>query len=430
MPFDPTLALQLAKYANDAYYAYRDDDAFLVGYRNFDGSWQQSYSRTQWLADNHYTLIVNPQGATPAAKYWGVVATTTDSVIVSFRGTSTWSDIAIDALGGGSITDSPTRISFPFAEWQIGSSAVWVHKNFSETYQSVKASVRQTVQSLFDANPNLTKLYVTGHSLGGALASICALDIATALCPSDPKVPRPRLYTYASPFVGDQAFATMVNQSMLEAYRINDSSDWVPAVPTRGWTPQWLRWYYGGKVGSEPTKWAQYVHVQAGVAITTRASFPWSHALTNYFRGCAQLKPYVNNPLLRPSDPITRLSVRIKTADAIGSGTDNDVFIDLLGVRWGALDNPGNDFEAGSIGVYDLFAMFPSKVPPSPTCGQLTSVGLHLGDGAFYTSVWTMGWDPEWAAIEVNDIVFTTIYFTGTLGWYTSRDISASIEVK
>jgi len=45
---------------------------------------------------------------------------------VAFRGTDTWSDVAIDVIGGG--PGEGGRISFPFGTWTRGSVTVWAHK--------------------------------------------------------------------------------------------------------------------------------------------------------------------------------------------------------------------------------------------------------------------------------------------------------------
>ncbi len=431
MPFDPQVALQLTRYAWDAYYAYWTDDQFTVGYRNLDGSWQQAYDQQNWLTRNNYQLIVNPNGASRDAKYFGIVATTADSVIVAFRGTDTLNDIAIDVVGGGIVTDSMPRISFPFSAWTPRATVVWAHSNFLTTYAGLQASVRQTVKALFDGDPQLTKLYVTGHSLGAGLATLCAVDLATALA-GDSRVPAPRLWTFASPFVGDQQLVTAANASTLESYRINQINDWVVTVPSRGWTPDWMLWWNGGKHGPEPSpKFVPYAHVGSPIPVDTQAWFPGAHLMTNYYLGCQQLPAAFGNRQLNPTDAVTSLVVRIRTRDSLGGGTDNDVFISLLGVQWGPLDNPGDDFEAGSVGTYDLFAAFPTKIPPNPHVSDLTSIGLHLGDGIFYFSVWTMAWDPEWVEITVNGIVFATAtILSGTLTWSTSRDLLIPIYLQ
>ena len=54
-------------------------------------------------------------------------------------------------------------------------------------------------------------IYVVGHSMGGAVATLCALDLLFTF-QLDPG--RVRLYTYGSPRVGNQAFADFVRRKV------------------------------------------------------------------------------------------------------------------------------------------------------------------------------------------------------------------------
>ena len=53
---------------------------------------------------------------------------------------------------------------------------ILVHSGFKTQYQSIKDKVRQYVSEKCDQyQPR--KLLITGHSLGGALATLCSLDL-------------------------------------------------------------------------------------------------------------------------------------------------------------------------------------------------------------------------------------------------------------
>ncbi len=72
-----------------------------------------------------------------------------------------------------------------------------------------------------------SRLYVTGHSLGGALATL-----AVAICAPLERGDLKALYTIGSPRVGGIAFANHVNhQRNIQIYRIVNSADIVPRVP-------------------------------------------------------------------------------------------------------------------------------------------------------------------------------------------------------
>ncbi|MEL7011321.1 MAG: lipase family protein [Cyanobacteria bacterium J06588_4] len=68
-----------------------------------------------------------------------------------------------------------------------------------------------------------TKIFITGHSLGGALATMAMLQITTQ---TDLK---PVMYTFASPRTGNSIFAKHFYD--LECFRVANSEDIVPTLP-------------------------------------------------------------------------------------------------------------------------------------------------------------------------------------------------------
>ena len=68
---------------------------------------------------------------------------------------------------------------------------------------------------------------VTAHSLGGALATLYVLENA-----KDDKIPNQVLYTFASPMVGDPTFAAAFDALGLTSWRIVNTQDLVPQLPS------------------------------------------------------------------------------------------------------------------------------------------------------------------------------------------------------
>jgi pimeloyl-ACP methyl ester carboxylesterase len=72
-------------------------------------------------------------------------------------------------------------------------------------------------------------LTICGHSLGGALATLLALDLA-----ANTKVPAfrsPVVYTYASPRTGDSTFANTYDHVVPNTFRFANRIDIVPKLP-------------------------------------------------------------------------------------------------------------------------------------------------------------------------------------------------------
>lgn len=69
-------------------------------------------------------------------------------------------------------------------------------------------------------------IYVTGHSLGAALAILCAADLVVV-----GKLPVAGVYTFGGPRVGNLAFSQWYNQNIApEVFRFTHRHDIVPHV--------------------------------------------------------------------------------------------------------------------------------------------------------------------------------------------------------
>ena len=111
-------------------------------------------------------------------------------------------------------------------------------KKYPDVHELHKKTILETVEECFksefiekDQKPN--RIYVTGHSLGAALATISALHLAKLLnidLSTEKTKPRIFLYTFASPRVGNQKFVKECS-NRFRAYRIANSEDIVPGVP-------------------------------------------------------------------------------------------------------------------------------------------------------------------------------------------------------
>jgi len=105
-----------------------------------------------------------------------------------------------------------------------------VHQGFYKTYLDLQKNILDSARELFKKYPNSRKV-VTGHSLGGALATHAAIDILNNFGPID------EFYTYGSPRVGNQAFATFTNGLVKGNFnsRITHERDPVPHLPLKDW---------------------------------------------------------------------------------------------------------------------------------------------------------------------------------------------------
>ena len=89
------------------------------------------------------------------------------------------------------------------------------------------------VQELLDANPGY-KVYITGHSLGGALALLASIEASVRF--ARPGIPV-TCVTIANPRVGDNRFRGAIQaleqQKMLRLLTVHNFLDLVPSMPSR-----------------------------------------------------------------------------------------------------------------------------------------------------------------------------------------------------
>ena len=98
-----------------------------------------------------------------------------------------------------------------------------VHRGFHDAWQSVESNVLWQLQQWWTPD---SQLWVTGHSLGGALAALAA----TSLEYQGFRVSG--LYTFGQPRVGDWAFTREVNERMGDRmFRFVNNNDIVPLIP-------------------------------------------------------------------------------------------------------------------------------------------------------------------------------------------------------
>jgi len=116
-------------------------------------------------------------------------------IVVAFRGSHEFADMVTDG----------NLVLIPLVSRGIDkNNTALVHAGFLISYNSVRAVVVHVVRDQLLAYPNYA-VVITGHSLGGALASIAALSVKSNI--SSAAV---RLFTYGQPRTGDTAYADLV----------------------------------------------------------------------------------------------------------------------------------------------------------------------------------------------------------------------------
>jgi hypothetical protein len=134
----------------------------------------------------------------------GFVGAREDAVVVVFRGTNRPADWI-------------TNVSYLQVEGYGGK----VHRGFAWALDSIWREVLECVRLLRDKDQ---KVWIAGHSLGGALATLAARRLEPPYSPH-------AAYTFGQPRVGDPAFAEGYAERL---YRFVNNRDIVPNFPLPG----------------------------------------------------------------------------------------------------------------------------------------------------------------------------------------------------
>lgn len=152
-------------------------------------------------------------------------------VVIAFRGTeqTKWKDLQTDLMLVP-VGLNPERIGGDFKE------EVQVHSGFLSAYDSVRIRIISLLKMAIGYIDYVAEredkwhVYVTGHSLGGALATLLAIELASSQLAKRGAI-TVSMYNFGSPRVGNKKFADVYNQKVKDSWRVVNHRDIIPTVP-------------------------------------------------------------------------------------------------------------------------------------------------------------------------------------------------------
>jgi len=203
------------------------------------GEYFQNKNNKRNVIENRMLYKIADDASATKASYVHAIAINYDRkrVEVIFRGTSRPGEWKTNLNVRRRTIDNPIELmkeSLPHIHLHSGfaSAIVGDPENTTPTYEIILKFVKDII-------PDGYQLYVTGHSLGGATATIFAFFAATDddITNSGPV----QLYSFASPRVGKrsfrQAFQFLEERGKLRHARIHNMHDKVTHMP-------WIPWYF------------------------------------------------------------------------------------------------------------------------------------------------------------------------------------------
>ncbi|MHB8126122.1 MAG: lipase family protein [Desulfitobacteriaceae bacterium] len=187
---DLNLAIFLGECCIQTYVQYENDGKFDIpeGYELVDGFKATSIDVEEWF---------------------GFIIKSPEKIILAFRGSHSHLDWIADA--------EVAQVNYPFIN-----NAGKTHRGFTGIYSSCRDHLVSVLKNL----PPSIPLYVTGHSLGAALALLAILDITV-----NTHFKHAVMYNFAGPRVGNLRFTFTVDAKVEDSFRIVNIYDIVPKYP-------------------------------------------------------------------------------------------------------------------------------------------------------------------------------------------------------
>ncbi len=215
---DLNTAIEFAQLVNAAYAIAPDNLANSAG--NVVTVGGQSYVVATTIYSSDLATDLNPgRGNNQVSIGLILQAETTGDVFIAIRGTEGINEWIQDV--------EFLQVPCPFL-----AGAGHTEDGFTAMYNSLRTDAAVGSPSVVKALATLpfklpvSSVTICGHSMGGALATLLALDLA-----ANSSFKNPTVYTYASPRTGDPLFVSTYNQAVPNSWRIANRLDLVPKLP-------------------------------------------------------------------------------------------------------------------------------------------------------------------------------------------------------
>lgn len=197
-----------------------------------------------WTCTGCCSKVPKPEKVSPfldeASSTFGFVAVPAEKslgdLVVAFRGSMDLENWIEDLSANLTVWPNTTGIG---AKAAIGDPCtntderICVHRGFFFTYLKVKDKILQLLAAA--SLPSTAKVFITGHSLGGGLAQIAALDIQQIFPSLEVST-----YSFGTPRTGNQKWSEFFGSVIRgDFWRVVHWADVVPHLP-----PAWTGFYH------------------------------------------------------------------------------------------------------------------------------------------------------------------------------------------
>jgi len=171
---------------------------------------------------------------------YALIARNDDEIFISFRGSCNLKHLGLDL--NYLPANQQTMEAYAAETGMRLPKQLKVHGGFLDAWRSVRAEVIDAIDVIVKQEqaragpPRPLRLYVSGHSMGGAIAMLASLELAIRL---HKMAWHPfsghTTYTFAAPRLGNAPFARLYNRICKDHWALQRSSDAIPHLPFAAW---------------------------------------------------------------------------------------------------------------------------------------------------------------------------------------------------
>ncbi|KAE9136520.1 hypothetical protein PF006_g14368 [Phytophthora fragariae] len=179
----------------------------LVVHRPLD-----THAVVAWSQEDHRRLVISFRGTTSKENWRSNLRADQHVLWIKSRGLR-WRRTCLEK-----VEDVAAKIPL------LNMALPRVHRGFWIAYESIRDQLKEVTRLILDENPGVS-VYITGHSMGGALAVLAAYDLAVNF---SIKV---NMYNFGGPRVGNPSFRQHYDRCVPTSYRVVMDGDIVPGWP-------------------------------------------------------------------------------------------------------------------------------------------------------------------------------------------------------
>ncbi|AAZ10419.1 lipase, putative [Trypanosoma brucei brucei TREU927] len=154
-------------------------------------------------------------------------------IVIAFRGTANMSN----ARENIRVRQRPWREVDGVRQWWGLTKRARVHSGFLNIWISLKPAVLHTLHRFLKENSSTVyRVFCTGHSMGGAVACLCAYSVRRMLREIEYPLDEVTVYTFGQPPMGNAAFQTAYDKAIPRTFRVVNESDAVSLFSLFGGT--------------------------------------------------------------------------------------------------------------------------------------------------------------------------------------------------